>query len=65
MIERVRPVTLRKTLDIVEKMKIAGIGFVPIPYFNEEEGRRLWLLADQKIQEMEKLAAEDNKNETL
>ena len=39
--ERTPPVEMRKNLDLVLELKLAGIDFVPIPIFNEEDKRNM------------------------
>lgn len=39
--ERATPVQMRQGLEIVERLKRAGIRFVPIPVFNNEDYKEM------------------------
>ena len=39
---KVSPIDLRKAMMLVDTLKDAGIGFVPVPYF-DEHGKKLLL----------------------
>ncbi len=41
MAEKANHVAMRKTLEVVEEFKDAGILFVPIPVINNEDGNAL------------------------
>lgn len=46
---RASPVELRKALVVTDSFKKAGIGFVPIPYTNEQEREELTNLLIQRM----------------
>jgi hypothetical protein len=54
-VERVSPMELRKALLMVDSMTKAGIGFIPVPYANEQEKAALVFMCDVFL---EKLAAD-------
>lgn len=54
MNERCDPVVMRKALEMVHTMKLAGIEFVPVPVLDNED--RLFL-ADMVSERLEKIGS--------
>jgi hypothetical protein len=56
MIERASPVQMRKILELVDLMKRAGVLFVPVPVFSEDEFHAELVRVEQRLQLIEKEA---------
>ncbi len=47
--ERETPVDTRKSLEIVDVLKKAGIGFIPIPVIDEDDRRALIVELQERL----------------
>jgi hypothetical protein len=56
MIDKATPVQMRQSLNLVEKLKQAGIRFVPIPVANEEEYQAMLAELVSKLNQLERMA---------
>ena len=52
--ERATPVQIRKSLELVEQLKRAGIRFVPIPVFDDEDWKDMIEKLKLRIDRIEK-----------
>lgn len=55
---RCSPVQMRQALELVETMKQAGIGFVPIPFVDQADRQRLMTILSSRLDLMVKVAEE-------
>lgn len=58
MLERVSPVEMRQSLELVSQFKKAGVGFVPLPYVTEAERQELIDLLNEKLEYMAEMDEE-------
>ena len=54
--QRATPVQMRKSLEIVEAFKKAGLWFVPMPVFDEDDFNSHAAKITEKLEEMERRA---------
>jgi len=54
MIERASPVEMRKTLEIVDEFKKAGIKFIPIPILSEDDSKLLGAIMLKQMEQLDK-----------
>lgn len=59
---RASPVEIRKSLEIVELLKKAGIAFIPIPILNEEDKNKLVCILQSRLETIERDCKNDNAN---
>lgn len=52
--DKATPVELRRSLELVEAMKKAGIGFIPIPILNEKDRLELYSMLNDRLCKIEK-----------
>ena len=50
--ERATPVEMRRSLELVDQLKKAGIAFVPIPI--DDDAKELYILLNNKLDDIEK-----------
>lgn len=58
MIQRASPKDLRKSLELVNQLKMSGIDFVPVPVTSQEQKKELLIMFEKALQELEKKANE-------
>lgn len=63
MLERVSPVEMRQSLELVSQFKKAGVGFIPLPYVTEAERQALLKLLDKKLDDMAEMAEMDEEGD--
>lgn len=51
--ERASPINVRKSLEMVELFKSAGIDFIPVPVATEEERNAMIEMAMSKLEDVE------------
>lgn len=63
---RCSPVQMRKSLEMVEMLKQAGIEFVPVPVIGNADRSALLLIVDGRLQEIDKAVShESDKRDSL
>lgn len=54
-VNRANSVDMRKALELVDAFKQAGILFVPIPVFNENDLKNLLIEIEKRLEQIEKM----------
>jgi len=53
MVKKASPVVMRKTMELVESMKSAGIEFIPVPVLNDIDRKILYGIVEKRLDTIE------------
>ncbi len=57
-LERCSPIEMRKALTMADAFKQAGVDFVPVPVFSQDQKDELLLLMSARVNDLETLQRE-------